>query len=370
MTEDILQVTREGEFTYPIIFRNTFSELSEQLCRMGLGQRKYCVVTDTNVSPLYLEQIKEELEKCGGFVTSYILPAGEENKTLEQVQGIYEHLILHHFDRKDILIALGGGVVGDMTGFAGATYLRGIDFVQIPTTLLAQVDSSIGGKTGVDFLRYKNMVGAFHQPRMVYMNASTLHTLPKEQFSCGMGEVIKHGLIRDNRYTSWLTQNHARILSMDTEILSEMIFRSCVIKKTVVENDPTEQGERAVLNMGHTVGHAVEKLKDFTLLHGQCVAIGCVASAFLSLRRGLISETDFENIKKQLLSFSLPVEVSGLSAQDILSATKSDKKMEQGKIKFVLLERPGHAVVDKTVTDEELLPAIQVIIKETAGNRP
>lgn len=367
MTADILQVKRDKEFSYPIVFQNDFSGLSVMLDSLGLAHRKFCVVTDTNVEPLYLDEVIQELEKCTEHVTSYVLPAGEANKTLDKIQGIYEHLILEHFDRKDILVALGGGVTGDMTGFAAATYLRGIDFIQIPTTLLAQVDSSIGGKTGVDFLCYKNMVGAFHQPRMVYMNASTLKTLPEEQFSCGMGEVVKHGLIRDESYTRWLTENRDEILSLHTDILAEMIYRSCMIKKTVVENDPTEQGERAVLNMGHTIGHAVEKLKNFTLLHGQCVAIGCVASAFLSMKRGLISQGEYEDVKEQLRSFGLPVCVSGLKPEDILAATKSDKKMEQGRIKFVLMEHAGYAVVDKTVTDEELLPAVCSILEETAG---
>lgn len=363
MTADILQVRRDGDFSYPIIFRKDFSDLSAQLKRLGLTKRKFCIVTDSTVAPPYLNTVKKELERCAFFVTSYVLPAGEENKTLEQIQGIYQHLIEMHFDRKDFLVALGGGVVGDMTGFAAATYLRGIDFLQVPTTLLAQVDSSIGGKTGVDFLKYKNMVGAFHQPRMVYMNVSTLCTLPLEQFSCGMGEVVKHGFIRDQSYSQWLYENRAKILALDTDTLSEMICRSCVIKKTVVENDPTEQGERAVLNMGHTVGHAVEKLKDFRLLHGQCVAVGTVASAYLSMRRGMITVEEYENVRRLLEAFGLPVSTDGLHAEEVLSVTKSDKKMEQGKIKFILMKEPGYAVVDKTVTDEELLTAIREILE-------
>ncbi|MGN0398943.1 MAG: 3-dehydroquinate synthase [Blautia sp.] len=362
MTERKLQVKRKEDFYYPIVFYRDFDSLAKEITDLGLGDRKCCIVTDSNVAPLYLDQVMAQLQKTAQLVTSYVLPAGEANKTLEQIQGIYEHLIKEHFDRKDLLLALGGGVVGDMTGYAAATYLRGIDFIQIPTTLLAQVDSSIGGKTGVDFLQYKNMVGAFHQPRLVYMNVHTLNTLSPELFSCGMGEVLKHGFIRDHAYSEWLSQNRDGILALDEELLSEMIYKSCVIKKTVVENDPTEQGERAVLNFGHTVGHAVEKLKNFTMLHGQCVAVGTVCAAFLSMKRGQISKEDYDWAFSLLKDFRLPVAVEGLDANTILSVTKSDKKMEHGQIKFILLEKPGYAYIDKTVSDQELLDAISSIL--------
>lgn len=361
MTEQRLLVKREGDFTYPITFYSDFSGLSREVESLENRGKRLCIVTDSHVAPLYLETVKKELEKTGREIYSYILPAGEENKNLEEIQGIYEFLINNHFDRKDLLAALGGGVVGDMTGFSAATYLRGIDFIQIPTTLLAQVDSSIGGKTGVDFKQYKNMVGAFHQPLLVYMNVATLKTLSDREFACGMGEVIKHGLIRSREYNSWLTEHSGEILSREEKTCQEMIYQSCVIKKTVVENDPTEKGERAVLNMGHTVGHAVEKLKDFTMPHGQCVAVGCMASAWLSRKKGLLSNEEYLETAEQMKLFGLPLAVEGLSAKDILDTTKSDKKMEKGHIKFVLMEKPGYAVVDTGVTDEELLEAIESI---------
>ena len=351
MTEQRLLVKREGDFTYPITFYSDFSGLSREVESLENRGKRLCIVTDSHVAPLYLETVKKELEKTGREIYSYILPAGEENKNLEEIQGIYEFLINNHFDRKDLLAALGGGVVGDMTGFSAATYLRGIDFIQIPTTLLAQVDSSIGGKTGVDF----------KQPLLVYMNVATLKTLSDREFACGMGEVIKHGLIRSREYSTWLTEHSGEILSREEKTCQEMIYQSCVIKKTVVENDPTEKGERAVLNMGHTVGHAVEKLKDFTMPHGQCVAVGCMASAWLSRKKGLLSNEEYLETAEQMKLFGLPLAVEGLSAKDILDTTKSDKKMEKGHIKFVLMEKPGYAVVDTGVTDEELLEAIESI---------
>lgn len=366
MDKDRLLVKRTGAFTYPIVFRRDFLSLSQEIKDLEGKGKKICVITDENVAPLYLENVKEQLRQGGKEVFAYILPPGEENKDLEQIQGIYEYLIQNHFDRKDMLAALGGGVVGDMTGFAAATYLRGIDFIQIPTTLLAQVDSSIGGKTGVDLKQYKNMVGAFHQPILVYMNVSVLKTLSDEQFACGMGEVLKHGFIRNREYSRWLWKNRSGIQKREEGLCQEMIYQSCVIKKTVVENDPTEKGERAVLNMGHTVGHAVERLKDFSMAHGQCVAVGCMASAYLSWKRGYISREEYQEIREQLLAFGLPVVVKGLDGKEILETTRSDKKMEEGHIKFVLLERPGYAVIDTSVTDQELLEAIDSIRLETS----
>ena len=202
-----LDVKKDGSFCYSIRFEKNFSYLAEEIVELGFSGHKLCIVTDSNVAPLYLEEVKTVLGMKFDQVFDFIIPAGEQNKTLDNVKKLYEHLILNHFDRKDCLIALGGGVIGDMTGYAAATYLRGIDFIQVPTTLLSQVDSSIGGKTGVDFDSYKNMVGAFHMPRLVYMNLSVLNTLSNEQFSCGMGEILKHGLIKNASFYEWLLEN-------------------------------------------------------------------------------------------------------------------------------------------------------------------
>ena len=265
-------------------------------------------------------------------------------------------------DRKGLLVALGGGVVGDLTGFGAATYLRGIDFIQVPTTLLAQVDSSVGGKTGVDFQQYKNMVGAFHQPRLVYMNMVSLRSLPAKEFACGMGEILKTGLICDGDFFRFVCSSQSAIEQMDIDVLSRMIRRCCEIKAGVVERDPKEQGERALLNLGHTVGHAVEKLKDFQLLHGQCVGVGLIAAAFLSMKRGLLTEQEYEEIRRGCQAFDLPLSVDSLNEEDVLAATKKDKKMEAGHIKFILMDGIGKSFIDKTVTDQELLQAIREIL--------
>lgn len=359
-----LTVKREGastDFSYEIVWDSSYERLAGCVEKLNLSAKKACIVTDSTVSELYLEETKSILSPLFEMVTVFVFPAGEQSKNLDTVRDLYTHLIENHFERKDILFALGGGVVGDLTGYAAATYLRGIDFIQLPTTLLAQVDSSVGGKTGVDFDQYKNMVGAFHHPRLVYMNMATLKSLNGEQFACGMGEVLKTGLIRDEKFYIWTINHMSEIEERIEPVLMKMIQKCCDIKRQVVENDPTEQGERAVLNLGHTIGHAIEKLKNFELLHGQCVALGTVAAAYISYKRGYLSDEEFFEIRDMNVGFYLPITVDGLKSEDILAATKSDKKMEQGSIKFILLESVGHAVVDRTVTDEEMLEAIHSI---------
>ena len=354
----VIPISKDNQKIYDICLDDSFSHLDGFLTELSFKDRRICIVTDSQVAPLYLEPVRAICEKVGSRVVSFVFEAGEAHKNLDTIQEIYSLLIKEHFDRKDVLIALGGGVTGDMTGYAAATYLRGISFIQIPTTLLAQCDSSIGGKTGVDFRQYKNMVGAFWQPRLVYMNLNTLKTLDQRQFSSGMAEVIKHGLIKDRSYYEWLRAHAQSILNMDYPALEAMVERSCQIKRAVVENDPQEKGERALLNFGHTVGHSVEKLKDFSMLHGECVAVGIAAAADISRNRGDITDEAAEEIKDTLNRFKLPCTVSGLQAQDILAATKLDKKMDGGRIRFILLRSIGQAYIDPTVSDEELLKGI------------
>ena len=356
-----LTVKRENEFEYQIVWAEDFAGLSEYLGRLGFAGRKACIVTDSNVDGLYARLLTDAIKGDFAVVSKFVMNAGEQHKTLDTVRDLYTYLIENKFERKDILIALGGGVVGDLTGFAAATYLRGIDFVQVPTTLLAQVDSSVGGKTGVDFDSFKNMVGAFLQPRLVYMNMAVLDTLDDEQFACGMGEILKTGLLADVDYFRWVVANKDAILSRNKDVLAIMIQKSCQIKANIVEEDPFEQGRRALLNLGHTLGHSIEKLKDFEMLHGQCVALGMVAAAHISHQRGYLTLSDLEAIEVANVMFDLPTRVSGVTVEDVLSTSKSDKKMEQGKIKFVLLKSIGEAFVDKSVTDDELRDAIKYI---------
>ncbi len=346
---------------YDIVFTQSFDELWDELKNLGCENRRICIVTDSKVDELYGESVLEILQGKCLKASKYAFPRGEESKNLDTVREIYKFLIEEGFDRKDLLLALGGGVVGDTTGYVAATYLRGIDFVQVPTTLLSQADSSIGGKTGVDFDGYKNMVGAFKMPSLVYMNLSVLTTLDDRQFFSGFGEVMKHGLIKDALFYEWLIENMYEICERDLNVLQEMLIRSCTVKKLVVERDPTELGERALLNFGHTIGHAIEKAKNFELFHGECVALGAVAAAYISWKREMLSMEEYYEIRDMFVPFYLPISVDGIEPEEILRLTKSDKKMESGKIKFVLLKKIGKAVIDNTVTDEEILAAINEI---------
>lgn len=349
---------------YEIVFETGFEKLAEKIKQIGLEGRKVCIVMDSNTSRLYKEAVRRVLEPVSASVISFEFPAGELNKTLDVVRDIYKELIEAHFDRKDYLAALGGGVVGDITGFAAATYLRGISFIQIPTTLLSQSDSSVGGKTGVDFDGYKNMVGAFCMPKLVYMNVSSLATMDERDYLSGMGEVVKHGLIRDRSFFEWLKEHHEKICSQDAETLLEMDYQNCRIKGEVVEEDPTEQGIRSLLNFGHTLGHAIEKQKAGELYHGECVSVGAAAAAYISKKRGYLTASEFQAVLDAFTSFKLPVTVKGVDVEAALLATRSDKKMQGKQIRFILLKSLGQAVVDMTVTMDEMREALCFVCRD------
>lgn len=359
----ILNVLYQEKPCYDIVIEKDFGKLEESFAKLNISGKKICIVTDSNVGPLYADEVKKILEGTGNQVFVYTFPAGEASKTLSTVEDVYEFLIQNKFDRTDMLAALGGGVVGDLTGFTAATYLRGISFIQIPTSLLAQVDSSIGGKTGVDFRAYKNMVGAFYMPKLVYMNISTLKTLSDRLFNSGFGEIIKHGLIKDKNYYKWLSDDSEQILSRNEDALEQMVYVSCAIKKVVVEKDPTEKGDRALLNFGHTLGHAIEKQMNFSLYHGECVALGMIAALAISKKRGLITEQEFAEAAELFRKYHFPMQVTGISAEDVVAVSKNDKKMVSNKVKFILINGIGSAFIDMTVTDEEMLEALSLVIQ-------
>lgn len=357
-----LSINKASKIIYNIMIESSFQNLGLCINDFDLQERRICIVTDSNVGKLYADEVQKILSSAAKCVVVFTMPSGEEHKTLDTVKDLYTFLIEEHFDRRDMLAALGGGVVGDLCGYVAATYLRGIDFIQLPTTLLSQTDSSIGGKTGVDFDSYKNMVGAFHMPKLVYMNMSTLKSLDERQYASGMAEILKHGLIRDAIYYEWLIEHFPEINERDPEILEEMILRSCQIKKAIVEKDPTEQGERALLNFGHTIGHAIEKYMGFRYLHGECVALGCVAASFISYKRGMLSTEEYYEIRDMFVPFSLPISISDGNSDEILKLTKSDKKMDGDHVRFILLKKVGKAVIDTTVTDDEIIAAVNELI--------
>lgn len=356
-----MTINYEEKPCYDIVFTQDFDLLADEMQALGIEGRRVAVIADSNTAKLFGSTVCDILEGHCKEVLLHSFPAGESNKTLDTVKGIYKALIEAKFDRKDLLVALGGGVVGDITGYVAATYLRGIDFVQIPTTLIAQSDSSIGGKTGVDFDGYKNMVGAFYMPKLVYMNISALKELDDRQFYAGFAEVMKHGLIKDALFYEWLLDNMYEIHDRDSDVLLEMVMKSCTIKKLVVEKDPKEKGERVLLNFGHTIGHAIEKAMDFSMLHGECIALGMVAAAYISWKHNWLSMDEYYEVRDMFVPFNLPISIDSIHPEEILQLMKSDKKMEAGQIKFILLKKVGKAVIDRTVTDDEVMEAVREI---------
>ncbi|MBR5419759.1 MAG: 3-dehydroquinate synthase [Lachnospiraceae bacterium] len=346
---------------YDILIGSDLSGLKQALADLGYEGRRAAIVTDSNVEALHAESLKETLGDLFSelFVTSF--PAGEESKNMDTVLAVTRSFLEHRMDRHDVVLALGGGVTGDLAGFCAAIYMRGIDVVQIPTTLLAMVDSSVGGKTGVDLDEYKNMLGAFKMPRLVYINCSFLNSLDGRQFYAGMAEVMKYGLIMDASFYEWIISHLYEIHERDAAVMEELIEHCCICKQRIVERDPTEQGDRALLNFGHTIGHAIEKHKNFSLLHGECVALGSVAAAFISYKKGKLSKDEYYEIRDMFVPFNLPISIEDIDAEEVLRLCHSDKKASGSGIRFVLLKRVGKACIDATLTDEDIMEGIKEI---------
>jgi len=331
--------------SYPIHIGHGILEQAN-LIASCLPQKRVAIVSNTTVAPLYLEKLRMALEKQGVISVPIILPDGEIHKNWEMLNLIFDALLKNHCERNTTILALGGGVVGDLTGFAAATYLRGVPFIQIPTTLLAQVDSSVGGKTGINHQFGKNMIGAFYQPRMVLTDSATLNTLPDRELRAGLAEIIKYGLIRDPAFFDWLEQNMRRLLARDPIILNEAIQRSCENKAEIVAADERENGVRALLNLGHTFGHAIENGMGYGVwLHGEAVAAGIVLAAELSRRMKLINEADTNRIRKIFIQAGLPIAAPKMSPEKYLQLMLLDKKVDAGKTRFILLNRIGEAVM-------------------------
>lgn len=365
VTLTALSLLQQDNNAYDILICGSthFCELHHQVRKLFSMKRRVLIITDTNIAPLYLSQVRTSLNDTVSELHSIVLPAGESQKTLQTVQHLYQILMENHFDRDDFLVALGGGVIGDITGFTAATYLRGISYIQVPTTLLAQTDSSIGGKTGVDFVGYKNMIGAFYPPKTVIMNLNTLNTLPHRQFAAGMAEIIKYGLIWNATFFNWLTVHGAQILSLDQTDLLQMIQSCCEYKRDVVQKDPKDRGIRKILNYGHTLGHALEKYKNFSLLHGECVGLGMLAAARISRDRGLLSVAEEETIRSALSFYSLPTCTEISDPDALMQMMFSDKKISAGHLQFVLLDQIGHCFLAEDVSSIEIKIAIEAITK-------
>ncbi len=333
-----------GQRSYPIFIGPGLLGQPDLLTPYLRG-RQVLLVSNTTVAPLYLDAARAMFPDAQ--VVELVLPDGERYKTLETVERIYDTLLQHRFDRRCTLVALGGGVIGDMVGFAAATYQRGVDFIQIPTTLLAQVDSSVGGKTGVNHPLGKNMIGAFHQPRCVVADTDTLNTLDDRQLSAGLAEVIKYGLIRDAHFFHWLEEHIQALLARDPEALTFAIRRSCEDKAEIVAADEREAGIRALLNLGHTFGHAIETATGYSSwLHGEAVGTGMLIAADLSTRLGWLSQADYRRIEALVIEAGLPTRApADLDPDTFLELMGRDKKVQDGVIRLILLKGIGQAVI-------------------------
>ena len=334
-----------GDRSYPIHIGPGLMDQAE-LVLPHLKQKRAIIVTNTTVGPLYLERFTQTLRHAGVQVNSVVLPDGEAYKNWETLNLIFDALLTQRAERKTTLVALGGGVIGDLTGFAAACYQRGMPFIQVPTTLLAQVDSSVGGKTGINHPLGKNMIGAFYQPQLVLADTDTLKTLPDRELSAGLAEVIKYGLIRDEAFFAWLEANMDKLVARDTEVLIYAIHRSCEHKAEVVAADEREAGQRALLNLGHTFGHAIEAGMGYGVwLHGEGVSAGTMLAADLSRRMGYISQEDVDRMATLFQRAGLPTVAPNLGEAAYMDYMGVDKKVEGGKIRFVLFKALGEAFV-------------------------
>jgi len=326
----------------------------------GLSASKRCaVVTDDVVTKLHLPALLQSLQNAGFEVTQAVIPTGEKNKTLATVGGVYDTLLAAKIERSTPVIALGGGVVGDLTGFVAATVLRGVPFVQMPTTLLAMVDASVGGKTGIDHAVGKNLIGAFHQPIAVMIDPQVLTTLPPRELRSGLAECIKHDIIRDEAHFAQMERTVGQALQLDIGYLAELVAHNVAIKAKVVSADPYEKGERAHLNFGHTFGHAIETISKFNYTHGESIALGMVAASRTAMKLGLLDDASVKRLIACIAAAGLPVSGMTLDVDEIVEAMMFDKKVKSGKVRFVLPDRIGHVVIRDDVPAQIVRDAVE-----------
>ncbi len=347
------------ENSYPIVLTDRFRGLAKELKDLGTHQ-KIMVVTEPNIRALYGQQLSEELKDFS--LIWHEIDGGEDCKTLTTISEIYESLMSNRFDRKGTLLALGGGIVGDITGFAAASFMRGISFVQVPTTLLAQVDSSVGGKTGVNFHSVKNIIGAFYQPKLVFANLKTLETLSMRDYKTGLGEVAKYAVLEGEPLYSYLMTHKEGILARDSDVLAEIVGYCCEIKAKIVAQDEREQGIRAILNLGHTFGHAYETATNHEIYHGEAVSLGMISACRAAECMGLFQKS--EKVLALIRALGLMEQLPECEKETILAAMKGDKKQEDGTLKFVLPLDLGNVQIRTDVPQEAVLWGLEAIWKK------
>ncbi|MCP4626020.1 MAG: 3-dehydroquinate synthase [bacterium] len=351
-----------GKRSYDILIENGILDQAGTLIKSLPLRQHTTIITNDTIAPLYLEQLKTSLTSASITFNEIILPDGEEHKELKTIEAIHHKLLTHDLDRNSPLIALGGGVIGDMTGFAAATYLRGVPFIQIPTTLLSQVDSSVGGKTGVNLPGGKNMVGAFYQPALVIIDPLVLKTLERRELKAGMAEVIKYGIIWDASFFNFLKENLTQAYALDAKTIARLIKTCCTIKAEITSRDETEKGIRSYLNFGHTIGHAIETLTEYkTYIHGEAVAIGMVAAAKLSAGWGHCDDTEVSEVVEILQQAELPTKLPSFSAEEYSGIIQKDKKKTGSSVRMVLMNRIGKVLL-KDIDQPTLIAALKKML--------
>ena len=359
-----------GDDSYPIrVGKGLISQIGGMITEQIDSPSKVAIIADTKVAKLFGDQMVKGLKPVVNSPIWITVPAGDQNKSIEWFMRVQDALIEHQLDRQSVIVAFGGGVIGDLAGFVASTYMRGIRWIQVPTTLLAQVDASVGGKTAINHSRGKNLIGSFHQPKLVLIDVETLDSLPEREVRCGLVEIIKHGVIMDESLFELVEQNLSDLLSLKTDILIEAIAQSCRDKAWVVENDEKERNLRATLNYGHTFGHAIETLADYhQCRHGEAVAIGMNCAAQLSVNLKLLQPTDLVRQNRLLQAVGLPLNLSDLSldsisADDLLQTMHLDKKSSRGTLKLVLAQKIGQAKIHQDISDSEIMKAIEMCRK-------
>lgn len=350
--------------------KNSYDVKVEEELLIKLGEHikdltsssKILLIADQNVYDLYKDTLSQSLGSYFEDIHVFTIPISEDNKTIETVTKFYDFALEHKIERSTPVIAFGGGVTGDLVGFFASSYLRGIPFIQMPTTLLAMVDSSVGGKVAYNHPKGKNMIGAFYQPKAVYIDPLVLSSLPEREFRCGIAECIKHGLLADSNLFDWMEDNRTAITNQDPSILSAFISKNVAIKASVVMEDEKEQGRRALLNLGHTFGHAIEVTRGYGVVkHGEAVALGCIAAAYTSAQLGHISQTDLERIINLFKDFNLPTKASLVASEDLYRAMTHDKKVIDNKIRLILLKSLGDAFITDDVPKDLILDAFEFV---------
>lgn len=345
---------------YEVLIESGFDKLEGKLKSLQMENKKVCIISDGTVYPIYGEAVREIIDRNCKSTSLVIIEASEISKSVEGVAQTYKLLLENGYNRNDYIVALGGGVVGDYSGYIAATFKRGMNFIQIPTSLQAMVDSSIGGKVGIDFENYLNLIGTFKQPKFVYTNIDCLYTLDDLQFYSGFAQAMRYAIIKSSSVYEWLIEKMYEITDKDKETLMDMVEQIVSIKKIYVEKDPFDiSGDRAILNLGQTVGNAIEKARSYSMTHGECTALGIIAAAHISLKRNMLSLDEYLEIRDMFVPFNLPITIDELDFDEVLNNIRADKKQSEDGLGFILLKRIGKAVIDRNVTDEEILEALK-----------